>query len=118
MQHRNPEYYKNKYDIWDQLWARVYPDRGEPYDDDEDLYTEFRFDGLRGKIHELRLRPVEVRMKKAEYLDPQGLTMTGCYPPWTRKEVKKSKEQDNMLPSMHFDNLHEYPHAMRILKRF
>ena len=92
-QHRNPEYYEAKYDIWDQVWARVYPDRGEPYDDDDDLYTEFRFDGLRGKIHELRLRPVEVRMKKAEYLDPQGLTITGCYPPWTRKEIKKSKEQ-------------------------
>ena len=57
-------------------------------------------------------------MKKAEYLDPQGLTITICYPPWTRKEVKKSKEQDNMLPTIHFDNLHDYPNAMRILNDF
>ena len=118
MQHRGPEHYEIRYNIWDQVWARVYPFRGEPYDDDNDLDTEYRFDGLRGKIHELRLRPVEVRMKKAEYLDPHGRTMTGCYPPWTQRDLKKSKEQNNMIPTIHFENFYEFLNAMRVLNDF
>ena len=110
-EHKYPNYYERKFKVRDQVWDRIYANRGKPYDDDLDVKTEYRFDEMRGRLNDLKLRPLEVRMREAKYNDPNYKVMTGIYAPWTNKDIKISEAQNNMLPMINFDNLSKFPNA-------
>ena len=116
--HKTPHQYERKFKVRDQVWKRVYATRGQPYDDAYDLKTDYRFDVMRGRLHELQLRPLAVRMRKTEYRDPNYNLMKGIYAPWTSRDKRISEAQKNMLPMVNFDNLDQFPNAQTQLNDF